>query len=122
MKKINIEKKIEQWKDILNGKDTSLKPIRVYQIAKELNVHHKNIIEFLNDSSVKDHMSKVNIYTYNILISSFNDEKSIFEKENKSDIAKSEKNEIILKNVIKKYQSALGKFQVNYIESTIEKK
>ncbi len=122
MKKINIDKKIEQWKDILNGKDTNLKPIRVYQIAKELNVHHKNIIEFLNDSSVKDHMSKVNIYTYNILISSFNDEKSIFEKENKSDISKSEKNEIIFKNVIKKYQSALGKFQVQYIETTIEKK
>ena len=125
-----FKKKIQQWKDILSGKITAInkekikkeKPIRIYQVAKELNVSYKYIIEFLNNNSINNQMAQINKEDYKLIIDRFNKVKSVFEKNIDNNLSNPEKSEIIIKEVIKKYQCALGKYQVKYIETKIEKK
>jgi len=56
---------------------------RIYQVAKELNLSHEEIITFLNDSdiSVKSHMSPVDDDVYNKILAEFAMEKVIVERE-----------------------------------------
>ena len=56
---------------------------RIYQVAKELNLSHEEIITFLSESgiSVKSHMSPVDDDVYNKILAEFAMEKVIVERE-----------------------------------------
>jgi len=56
---------------------------RIYQIAKELNLSHEEIISFLSDNDIKvqSHMSPVDTTVYNKILAEFAMEKVIVERE-----------------------------------------
>ena len=74
------EKKTETKKK-KPGKKSAKK--RIYQIAKELNLSHEEIISFLkeNEIAVTSHMSPVDEPTYNKILAEFAKEKVIVERE-----------------------------------------
>ena len=74
------EKKTETKKK-KTGKKSAKK--RIYQIAKELNLSHEEIISFLkeNEIAVTSHMSPVDEPTYNKILAEFAKEKVIVERE-----------------------------------------
>ena len=74
------EKKTETKKK-KTGKKSAKK--RIYQIAKELNLSHEEIISFLNENeiAVTSHMSPVDETTYNKILAEFAKEKVIVERE-----------------------------------------
>ena len=61
---------------------------RIYQIAKELNLSHEEIITFLeaNDIEVKSHMSPVDSDVYNKILAEFAKEKVLVEREKSESI------------------------------------
>ena len=61
---------------------------RIYQIAKELNLSHEEIISFLkeNEIAVTSHMSPVDEPTYNKILAEFAKEKVIVEREKSESI------------------------------------
>ena len=61
---------------------------RIYQIAKELNLSHEEIISFLeqNEIAVSSHMSPVDDATYNKILAEFAKEKVIVEREKSESI------------------------------------
>jgi len=61
---------------------------RIYQIAKELNLSHEEIISFLkeNEIAVSSHMSPVDDTTYNKILAEFAKEKVIVEREKSESI------------------------------------
>ena len=50
---------------------------RIFQIAKELNISHMDILSFLKtkDINVSNHMAPVNDETYSVIISEFHKDK-----------------------------------------------
>ena len=79
------EKKTETKKK-KPGKKSAKK--RIYQIAKELNLSHEEIISFLkeNEIAVTSHMSPVDEPTYNKILAEFAKEKVIVEREKSESI------------------------------------
>ena len=60
-----------------------MKQKRIYQIAKELNISHVEIIKFLKnkDIEVKNHMMPVDEQIYDLLMLEFSKEKKIVERQ-----------------------------------------
>ena len=58
------------------------KPLRIFQIAKELNISHTEILTFLKDKDVEvaSHMSPVDETTYQLILSEFAKDKENVEK------------------------------------------
>ena len=56
---------------------------RIYQIAKELNISHNEIIKFLNqnDVTVTNHMMPVDPNIYNSIMMEFSKEKKIIDRQ-----------------------------------------
>ena len=74
----------ENKTDIDSAKpDAPASKMRIYQVAKELNLSHEEIITFLTDSgiSVKSHMSPVEGDVYDKILAEFAMEKVIVERE-----------------------------------------
>ena len=96
------------------------KRLTVYDVAIDLNISHVHVISFLDRPDVNSPNSKITLYEYQFLILAHDEQSKSFKNSKK--LKGRNKNNVIFKNVIKKYQSATGAFQVKYIESRIEKK
>ena len=64
--------------------------IRIFQIAKELNISHTDIISFLNTKGIdiKSHMSPVDDDTRNIIMSEFSKDKKLVDRFRKEQVRK----------------------------------
>ena len=76
-----MTEKITETAKKKKGRTSSKK--RIYQIAKELNLSHEEIMTFLNENeiAVSSHMSPVDDATYNKILAEFAKEKVIFERD-----------------------------------------
>ncbi|MCH7819647.1 MAG: translation initiation factor IF-2 [Candidatus Marinimicrobia bacterium] len=95
------EKNIETKKNKTEKRDAKK---RIYQIAKELNLSHEEIISFLkeNEISVSSHMSPVDETTYNKILAEFAKEKVIVEREKSESIQREQESLRILEKEIEK--------------------
>lgn len=64
------------------------KPLRIFQIAKELNISHTDILSFLKDKGVEvaSHMSPVDENTYQLILSEFAKDKENVERYRKDQV------------------------------------
>lgn len=81
---------------------------RIYQIAKELNLSHEEIITFLekNEIAVKSHMSPVDDDVYNKILAEFAKEKVLVEREKSESIQREQE-------VLRKMEKDLEKKKVD---------
>jgi len=95
------EKKTETKKK-KTGKKSAQK--RIYQIAKELNLSHEEIISFLkeNEIPVTSHMSPVDEPTYNKILAEFAKEKVIVEREKSESIQREQETLRIMERDLEK--------------------
>ena len=63
---------------------------RIYQVAKELNISHLEILDFLKskDVSVANHMAPVDSDIYDMILVEFSKEKADFERIRKKKLEK----------------------------------
>ena len=84
---------------------------RIYQIAKELNISHVEIIKFLKskDISVANHMAPVDNNVYDSILMEFSKEKASIERQRK---------EIARKEIISNKEDSVEAKKDTVIEST----
>jgi translation initiation factor IF-2 len=64
--------------------------VRIFQIAKELNISHTDIVDFLNKKGldVKSHMSPVDDEVRNLIMSEFSKDKMLVDRFRKEQVRK----------------------------------
>jgi translation initiation factor IF-2 len=83
--------------------------VRIFQIAKELNISHTDIVDFLNKKGidVKSHMSPVDDEVHNLIMSEFSKDKMLVDRFRKEQVRKE-----IHDNRLKEKQESQKKLQL----------